>query len=285
MNNKENDMKKKSKTSKKMLTLLIVVSVSVTELFSHITAYAMDGFGKVSEVVFVDGNKIKVTIDVATGNVVSESVDSGEKSCLEIKSNGESVATVLDEEEGYVDYVLDIEDLSYSDVDVKVIDDNGEIVEEYDEYEDIVEDTYEEQAVAVTVVTGITVGTLITAVLEVAACIVVAGVIYYGAKAAVSAIKKSANKRKYYYKAYIYQKNVFINISKNISTESAVKRIRLGKNVYTYTSSRAKKIVVKTGLGYTAPEISDLRGKIRFYHYHTANRNGAHSFYGLPVTY
>jgi len=56
------------------------------------------------------------------------------------------------------------------------------------------------------------------------------------------------------------------------------------KKNYTYTSTRARSIVVSTGLGVTHSETSWkwYRACSYFYHYHTANRNGAHSFYGLP---
>lgn len=271
---------------KKIMSIAVIISLIATELYFGNTTHAMENSAITSEIVYVDGNKIKVTVDLNKRRVISQAAGNRDESYLEIDANGEGTTTIFDEEEGeYIDYELDIDELSYEDVEIDVIDEMGDIAECYNDYEDIVEDRYEEQAVAVTVVTGITVGTLITAILEVAACIVVAGIVFYGAKAAVAYIKKKSEQKKYYYKAYIYEKNVFINLSSKISRKSAVKRIRLGKNVYTYTSSRARAIVLETGLGCTGAEISDLKGKIRFYHYHTANRNKAHSFYGEPITY
>lgn len=204
---------------------------------------------------------------------------------MEITTNGNDVATIYDDkEQEYVDYALDINDLSYNDVDVDIIDDDGDVVDSYENVDDLIDDTYDGQ-VAVTVVTGITVGALITAILEAAACIAVAGVIYYGAKAAVKAIEKDSKQQKYYYKAYVYKKNVFIAIESRISKASAVSRLKSGLSIYTYTSGLAKSAVKATGWGCTKKEISDLKGKIRFWHYHTSKRLGEHAFFGLPRTY
>lgn len=237
--------------------------------------------GSYAEVVYVDGNAIKVTVDAENGIIKSQAVDRFDESSLTICENSDNIITVYDdEEEDFVDYEIEINDLSEENVDIEIINENDEIVDEFNDYDELIEDSYDGQA-SVAVLTTITVGSLITAILEASACIAVASVIYYGAKAAVKAIKKKKENKSYYYKAYIYEKNIFINLKK-ISRASAVSRIKKKKNVYTYKSSNAKNIVLATGLGCTSSEISDLRGKIRFYHYHTANRNGAHSFYGTP---
>lgn len=64
----------------------------------------------------------------------------------------------------------------------------------------------------------------------------------------------------------------------------AVSRIVCGSDTYTFTSSQAKGIVKSTGLGVTSSENHWAWYKVGsfFNHYHTANRNGAHSFYGIP---
>lgn len=205
-------------------------------------------------------------------------------SYLEISSDGDGIATVYDEEEEqYTEYLLEIDELSYDDMDIDVID-GGEIIESFDDIDDIINDSYEGQA-TVAVITGITIQTLITAILKAAACIAVAGVIYYGAKAAVKAIQKNSSKKKSYYKAYIYNKNVFISLKSKISKKSAVKRIKSGLNVYTYTASLAKSAVLATGRKCSSKEISDLKGKVRLWHYHTIPKNKSHIFFGVPVTY
>lgn len=269
---------------RKMIVLLLVACIALSDTDMQVNAEMTTG--STSEVVYVDGNPIRVTVNPLNGTIMAEAVNKRDDSSLVISENSENIVTIYDNNENnYVDYELDIEDLSYDEIDVDVYDEDGDIVESYDDVNDLLDDTYEGQAATVTVVTTITVGSLITALLEAAACIAIAGVIYYGAKAAVKAITQKSQKKDYYYKAYIYNKNVFINISNSISKTSAITRIKTKQNVYTFYSSNAKAIVKSTGLGCTASEISDLKGKIRFYHYHTANRNGAHSFYGNPVTY
>lgn len=169
-------------------------------------------------------------------------------------------------------------------VDIEVIDEDGNVVEKNDEYDDLINDSYDGQVAAtVTVVTAITVESLITALLASAACIAVSGVIYYGAKAAVHEIEKTKNQKKYYYKAYINNKNVFINLNR-ISKASAISHIRRGKDIYTYTKSLAKAVTKESGLGVSSPDISCFKGKkVKFYHYHTSPQNGSHIFYGVPV--
>lgn len=265
----------------------IVACILVATLFvvnTNIEAYAEEKNNVLKEVVYVDGSAIEVTIDIENGVISSKAVDSSDESSLTIYRDAENEITVYDEAEGdFVNYKIEIEDLTEEDVDVTIIGENNEIVERYDEYNDLIEDSYDGQA-AVAVITIITAETLIAAVLQVCACIAVAGVIYYGAKAAVKEIEKTKERKSYYYKAYIFEKNVFINLN-NISYNAAVSRIKSGLNVYTYTAAQAKNIVIATGLGCRPSEISCLEGKIRFYHYHPGIKNGAHSFYGLPVVY
>lgn len=271
------------KLMKKVLSICLIGGLVLSDI--PIQANAETIGNETSEIVYVDGNAIKVTVDPISEIITAESVDKKDDTCLVISEQFGSMATIYDEtEQEYIDYDIDVEDLSYEDVDITVYDEEGEIVEDYDDIDDLLDDEYDGQAATATVVTTISVSSLITALLEVAACIAVAGVIYYGAKAAVKAITKKG-KKKQYFKAYIYDFNVFINISNAISRNSAINRIKTKRNVYTYSSSRAKSIVKATGLGCTPKEISDLKGKIRFYHYHTAKRNGAHAFFGKPVTY
>lgn len=271
---------------KVLAMILAMITLIVTENHLCTNVFALPNNSNLTtNIVYVDGNAIKVSVNSRTGLITAESLSRKDDSCLEISMDGDAVTTVYDpEEDEYVNYALEINDLSQDEVDIEVIDDEGNIVDSYEEVDDLLEDTYEGQA-AVTVLTGITVGSLITAVLKVAACIAVAGVVYYGAKAAVKTIQRTRSKQKYYYKAYIYNKNVFIAIRHSISKAAAINRLRKRQNIYTYTSTLAKSAVLGTGLGCTRKEISDLRGKIRFYHYHTANRNGSHAFFGLPYTY
>ena len=60
--------------------------------------------------------------------------------------------------------------------------------------------------------------------------------------------------------------------------------VTIGGDTYTYTSGLAKSVVAATGLGVTESENHWAWYKVGsfFKHYHTENRNGAHSFYGIP---
>lgn len=267
-------------TVKKIVSMLLILVMITCSM--DVQAWAEQ---VVEETVYVDGSPIKVIVDPEKGTIVAEALGQGEDSRLVISETEMNVATVYNEQQqNYVNYKLEINDLSENKVDIEVINEEGNIIDQIDDVNEITNNSYVGRA-AVTVITTITVETLITAILEAAACIVVGSVIYYGARAAVTAIKKDKDKKKSYYKAYIYNKNVFIDMYNNISRKKAVKRIKKGKNVYVYSSKKAKQIVKDTGLGCTPSEISCLKGKVRFYHYHTANRNGAHSFYGNTVTY
>lgn len=267
---------------KKIVSCIIIGALVFTT--SNFKIYANPDTCEISQVVYIDGNAIEVIVDAENGIIKAQAINGSDDSSLIISENGESTATVYDKtEDEYIDYSLEVETLTKDDVDIAVVDEGGEIVKEIDDYGDIINDTYEEQF-AVGIITAITIETLITALLVTAACITVSGVIYYAAKSAVKAIEKNKANKSYYYKAFIYNKNVFINLNR-ISTSSAISRIRSGLNIYTYTSSLAKNITLSTGLGCSSPEISDLKGKVRFYHYHTANKNGSHIFYGLPIIY
>lgn len=230
-----------------VISVVMIVAICMTSFGYTDYVYAVENINSTGEVVYVDGNEILVTVNQATGTIIAKSTDKADESYLEISCDGEGSAMIQDDVEGeYENYDLTIENLSYNDVDVVVENEDEDIVEEYDCVDELFEDSYEGQA-AVAVVTGISVGTLLTAVLEAAACIAIGGIIYYGGKAAVQAIKKSSKKQKYYYKAYIYNKNVFIAVKNRISKNAAVKRISKGGEVYTYTSKLAKSAILATG--------------------------------------
>lgn len=236
------------------------------------------------ETVFVDGMEFKYyTTD--NGSIIVESLEDNGKSRLEIGVDGEAVATVMNEDNEYEDYNLIINELTQEDVDIVVTDENDNVVEVYDEVEDIMGDEYVGQA-AIVYGTGVLIGTLVTVVLAVTATIVVGGLIYYAVSSVISKIQNDSAKQKYYYKAYIKDYVTYIAFYSGTITQSqAASRIKSGQNVYTYTSSLAKSAVVSAGLGgATSSEIHLRTGKFAFYHYHPYNRNGSHSLYGLPYT-
>jgi hypothetical protein len=238
------------------------------------------------EIVYVDGNPFKVTTDVTKGRVIVESLCEYDDSKLVISENGESFATVYNKEkDDFVNYTINIDNLSEEAVDLEIIDDSGNVVEEIKSYEELIGDVYRGQSAAaagVTVVTGISVSTLLAATFAAAACIAVESVIYYGAKAAIQAISGDKDLKSQYFRAYIHEKNVFIN-NFPISRENAISRIIRGDSIYTFYQTEAKRITLASGMGCSKPDISNLEGKIRFYHFHTLKKHGEHIFYGMPI--
>ncbi len=274
----------KKKRLKRRVAIVLTFVMVLTSIQFNVSASEYS-VGVSDEIVYVDGEKFVVTTNLNNGTVTVKSANKDDESVLVISENGDANVTVLDDrEEEFVDYSLDIEELSEDNVDIEVMDEEGSVVDQIEGYDDLIDDSYDGQVAAtVTVVTVITVETLITALLASVACIAVSGVIYYGAKAAVNEIEKNKNQKKYYYKAYIYNKNVFINLNR-ISKKSAIAQIKRGKHIYTYTKELAKSVTKETGLGVSSPDISCFKGKkVRFYHYHTSPKNGSHIFYGVPV--
>ena len=148
-------------------------------------------------------------------------------------------------------------------------------------YSDIIKDEYVGQVAATVTLSGtISVATLLAVLLLLSLAVIVSGVIYYAVEAVISAVKKVPNTC---YKAY-HGRSVYIS-RHSISFSAAVKRIKNRQDTYTYNKATARSIVQSTGYGCTSAEIDkNWQNKvgIYFYHFHTANRNGAHSFYGTP---
>lgn len=270
------------KEFKKFVAGVMVVVMSVLGSNCQVIAATE----KVVETVYNDGIEYKVITDVNKGTITIKTADDMNDAELMIYANkSEGTACVYNEENACFENVnLKINTLTEKEVDVVVTDEEDEIVDRITSIDEIVEDSYEPQAaVAVTVVVGITVETLLEVLLGICAAIAVAGVVYYGAKAAVRAIEKTKDDKKAYFKAYIFDKNVFVNIKNKISRAQAISRIRNRDNVYTYTRDQAKDVTVAAGFGVVGPEISCLSGKIVLYHYHRGDRKGAHIFYGVPI--
>lgn len=282
-------MNTKKKVKKSLLSVFLALVMLLSGILSQ-TVCAASNPNVVTEVVYVDGLPIKVSVNAAAGTIEARPLKGGDQSVLKITEKGQDIVRVYEEDEKrYVKYDLDVTDISQEEVDVEVRDKTGEAVEKYNSPEDLVQDSYQGQsAAAVTVVTGASVSALLSAVLMTAACIIVGGIIYYAGKAAVNVIKRSSSKKSYYYKAHVFKQNVYIGLNSRISKSAAVSRIRTGgadNDIYTYFKGNAVAAVRAARLGCTHAELScfNIKGKVKFWHYHTGNRNGAHAFYGLPV--
>ena len=121
-------------------------------------------------------------------------------------------------------------------------------------------------------------------IINVAITVVLAGIVYTVAAKAVEKIKNNNKKKKNYYKARLYNGEVYIAHNNSITKKKAAKRIKNGLGVYTFTQKKASDAMDTAGKGKTKAEIHLKEGKVSFYHYHTKKRNGAHMWYGKAYT-
>lgn len=225
--------------------------------------------------VFVDGLEYKVVLD-ENKNIHIACITPGYEGEMAIDENLNGEISMNGDEQ----YEIEVNNLNYDmeTVDI-VISEDGETVEEYNSFDEVIQDEYCGQ-MAIAAGGTIAIGGFVTALLYACLAVTVAGVVCYAVDAVIDDVRK---KSKYYYKAYRMYNTVFINPNA-ITRTAAVSRIASGSDTYTFTSSQAKGIVKSTGLGVTSSENHWAWYKIGsfFNHYHTANRNGAHSFYGIP---
>ena len=264
------------KTKRIVSVILCVALVVNTIIMSGKDVYATNA-NNYEKYVFVDGLEYVVGLDV-NNNIYVKCVTDGYRGemLLDSSLNGEIII------DGNEQYEIEIEELNYNDdnLDVVVYDENNNIVEEYDSCDELLKDEYVGQASIAVSGGTIAVGSLLTALLYASLAITISGVICYAVDAVIKDVRKNS---KYCYKAYRRLNTVFINPNA-ISTQTATERIRSGADTYTYTSELAESIVRATGLGVTPSENHKEWYKIGSYfnHYHKKNRNGAHSFYGIP---
>jgi hypothetical protein len=113
--------------------------------------------------------------------------------------------------------------------------------------------------------------------------IVVAGMTCYAIEKVIEQLKNNDNRHRYYSATIPSQYNTVFVSPIPITRTHAINRIRAGRDTYTFLEDNAYSVVRDVGLGVIGPEIesenSDKIG-IFFKHFHTGNRNGAHSFYG-----
>ena len=256
--------------------ICILLSLFLLVELINVQTYAYESIGSLQETVYIDGNKILISLD-QDGNITAISKDCPANR-LTIDSQGHGSATIRENFFNYDEYELDIDELNGDNIDLDIINTEEETFEHIESADELIDDSYDPQ-VATTIIVGISVKTLITAVLVAAACVVASGIVWYAAKAAVKYIQKQKRETKFY-RAYIYNKNIFIDINP-VSRANAISRIKRGLSVYTFQRQNAKSIITAAGFGVIGPETSCLKGHIKFAHFHRSDRK-AHSFYGLP---
>lgn len=213
-----------------------------------------------------------------------ESVEDNGEIFLKLDSEGHAESQIINAAAETETFDLEIDNLNENDVDLDIIDENGE-VEHIDNFDELIEDSYETQSATLVLYGGLTLYALITAMACVAGAVIVGGVTYYVSSKVIDKIRNNKENQKKYYKACIKNHTVYIAFYNGKITKSqGASRIKSGKDVYTFLSSNAKSVVNAAGRGSTGSELHLLKGKFTYRHYHTANRNGAHALYGLPYT-
>lgn len=130
----------------KCLSIALIISIMICSMSvqkSNICAMEMNDEIEIADEIVVDGVEYSISLD-EDGNIFVNG--EGEGNSVELLLNQEGEADVTVENNGEtekVEYL--VENLSEDDVDVKVIED-GKVVDEYNSFEDIIEDEYVGQA-------------------------------------------------------------------------------------------------------------------------------------------
>lgn len=236
--------------------------------------------------VYVDGIEYNYYIQDNGDIIVRTAEDIEYFAEIIVHCDGQNADATIRNDGKEENYEVEINELNTEEVDVAVIND-GEVVKEFNSIDDIYEEEYECQAAATVTVTVLSIATLLEVILEVAAFVTIAGATYYSLSKAYEAIKEDSKKKKFIYKATLAKAGVYIDKYNPIDTKAAVARMRSGYSIYTYSGVLAQNITFNTGLGCIEESEIDskmVKGCVYYYHWHTANRNGAHAWFGRPHT-
>lgn len=277
----------------KSICAMLICSLVVNGLAP---AHATSTSELVSDTVCIDGVEYEINIDTE-GNVIFKGEQDGICAEMIVASNGIAEVEIDDGGADIEEYTLDIENLDKDNVDVQVYQDD-ELVEEYNEYEEIIEDSYSSQfAIPIEIVF---IGALLIAFIAYEALILIEHVVYILCKDFYKAISKANEKQKEryqssYFPAHIDTKNHDTYISsKAISLTKAAARLASNQNIYTPSSNNAKKAIRTAGYIPYGQEIhngTNMKGHWVYWHYHPGKTNskgntvkalGAHALYGSP---
>ena len=267
-----------------VLAVMLVIAIMFSSGLSKVLAVSING--TLDTVVYIDGVKFVITDTEDRVIVKAEGESSNFK--MYLFDNGTAYAEGKDENGKDTKVWLNINELSEDKVDIDLKTEDGTVTK----LTSLNEDEYEGQMAATITYGGIAIYSAIlwalAALLVTSAVVYIAGEAYQALDYALRKSRLSYNK---YYKAHIYNNSVFIT-KDSISKNSAIARVGLGRDVYTYKSSDARRVAVAiTGL-VKGPEIDKqtkssgaLKKGIYYYHYHTWPKNGAHVFYGNAYVY
>lgn len=258
------------------------------------------------ETMYVDGIEYNVDLNIVSGEVIISGKNKNISAEMIMECDGE--ATIISEQSGRIEeYSADVRNLSKDDVDVTVYDETVCVSKEYNSYEDINKDVYEEQgAIWVAVTVADVVGTLFLIYCAYEAVETTQSVTYillkkfYNSVAVDKANTKVEERAKeYYYPAYIKNYKTWI-APKGIKLNSASNLIKKDLSVYSFTNNMAKRVISKAG--YTAVNSNgekqseihkpkDAKGNYVYRHYHKGKTSSSgnlkktgssHSLFGGP---
>lgn len=272
-------------SGRRKTALFLVLCLTLTLVWNNGFQIKAAETGATTETVYIDGVGYNVTYNLNGEYQISVIGNEAVHSTIEFGANG-TAEVMIHNNKDIENYTLDIPELNAEDVDIDVYS-NGEKVTEFNDVDEIVEDEYVGQAATATVsVTVISLTTLLEIIVTVAATAVIAAATCEALSVAYEAIKENTKKQGDYFRAWLKGGDVFIRSDDPITENAAASRVAGGLSVYTFTSTKASYVCYLTGLGVTAKEIDSKanrkKGCIYYYHYHTANRNGAHSWFGRP---
>lgn len=195
------------------------------------------------------------------------------------------------------EYYMDIDSLSKEDIDVDVFQ-NGNKVDSFNDYEELVEDSYDSQfAIPVELVF---IGAVLVVFIAYEALIWIEHVIYIKAQEFYKTIKELASEKvkekamNTYYPATISNYTTYIS-SKGISLTKAAARLKSNQNIYAFSANMAKSAIRTVGFKPYGPEIhtpKKAKGHYVYKHYHPGKDNSegvvrkfldAHALYGDPI--
>lgn len=284
------------KTKRKIISLLLCFSLLISCMFPFSMA-AFDSDDVIYTKTFTLEN-IEYTLQGYGDGAFSLTTGSGnDMSCLTVDAQGNGIAEITTD--GNTQFLnVDIDDLTPDDVDVTIYDNsttsqNTAPISITTYHINSPEELYNlshspTQTCSVVAISVWSISQLIYVIVSVLITLVVAGVTYHAIASVVEAIQKDRIKARQCYRAYYKSglTDVYIDYSNPISATESVARVKSGLSFYTFNRTNAYNNVVAAGLGVIGPEIDkNLKSSyLYYYHYHTANRNGAHAWYGLPVT-
>lgn len=284
----------------------LIVCVLVVNLISPMTKMANAADKLIYlETVYVDGMEFTVSLDYENEQIIV----SGENDCqtaeMILQYDGKADIQLCDENGNIQEYESDIDNLNRNDVDIEVFEDN-KIVEEYDNYEELVEDVYEGEGVlsiSISLVVGI-VFCVVVAATSVQVCKgiakVLAHVFYKEIEATETSTKREAKDE--YYPAYVDSDThkVYV-VPKGITKDEASNLLKKDLDVYSFDVGHARRAIININSskkykavnsnGQLTSECHWYENKYSFSHFHKGISDGnggykksgrAHSLYGEP---